>query len=45
MRDGAIAGDCIAMQLNESTAFRNRTRKLARYIGVISADRQRARRA
>jgi transcriptional regulator with XRE-family HTH domain len=39
------AGDCIAMQLNEPTAFRNRTRKPARYIVVISADRERARRA
>jgi transcriptional regulator with XRE-family HTH domain len=28
--------DCLAMQLNEPTAFRNRTRKTARYIVVIS---------
>jgi transcriptional regulator with XRE-family HTH domain len=31
--------DCLAMQLNEPTAFRNRTRKPARYIVVISTDR------
>jgi transcriptional regulator with XRE-family HTH domain len=35
-------GDCIAMQLNEPTTFRNRTRKAARYIVVVSTDRQRA---
>jgi len=28
--------DCLAMQLNEPTAFRNRTRKPARYIVVIA---------
>jgi transcriptional regulator with XRE-family HTH domain len=28
--------DCLAMRLNEPTAFRNRTRKAARYIVVIS---------
>ena len=38
------AGDCIAMQLNEPTAFRNRTRKATRYIVVISTERQRVRR-
>jgi len=34
-------GDCLAMQLNEPTAFRNSTRKPARYIVVISTDRSR----
>ncbi len=34
--------DCLAMQLNEPTAFRNRTRKPARYIVIISAERSRA---
>jgi transcriptional regulator with XRE-family HTH domain len=34
--------DCLAMQLNEPTAFRNRTRKPARYIVVIATDRSRA---
>jgi transcriptional regulator with XRE-family HTH domain len=33
--------DCLAMQLNESTAYRNRTRKPARYIVVISTERSR----
>jgi quercetin dioxygenase-like cupin family protein len=28
--------DCLAMQLNEPTAFRNRTRKPARYIVVVA---------
>jgi transcriptional regulator with XRE-family HTH domain len=30
--------DCLAMQLNEPTVFRNRTRKSARYIVVISSE-------
>jgi transcriptional regulator with XRE-family HTH domain len=34
--------DCLAMQLNEPVAFRNHTRKRARYIVVISTDRARA---
>jgi transcriptional regulator with XRE-family HTH domain len=34
--------DCLAMQLNEPTTFRNRTRKPARYIVVIATDRSRA---
>src|SRR5438067_12316380 len=34
--------DCLAMQLNEPTAFRNRTRKSARYIVVIATERSRA---
>ena len=34
--------DCLAMQLNEPTAFRNRTRKPARYIVVIASDPSRA---
>jgi transcriptional regulator with XRE-family HTH domain len=33
--------DCLAMQLNEPTAFRNRTRKPARYVVVIATDRAR----
>lgn len=32
------AGDCLAMQLNEPTAFRNRTRDVARYLVVLSTD-------
>lgn len=35
--------DCLAMQLNEPTTFRNRTRKPARYVVVLSSDRGRAR--
>jgi transcriptional regulator with XRE-family HTH domain len=31
--------DCLAMQLNQPTAFRNRTRKPARYIVVIATER------
>ncbi|HEY3067877.1 MAG TPA: XRE family transcriptional regulator [Methylomirabilota bacterium] len=34
--------DCLAMQLNEPTAFRNRTRKPARYIVIVASDRPRA---
>jgi transcriptional regulator with XRE-family HTH domain len=34
--------DCLAMQLNAPTAFRNRTRKAARYIVVIASERSRA---
>ena len=34
--------DCLAMQLNEPTTFRNRTRKPARYIVIIATDRSRA---
>ncbi len=34
--------DCLAMQLNEPTAFRNRTRRPARYIVVIASERSRA---
>jgi transcriptional regulator with XRE-family HTH domain len=34
-----FADDCLAMQLNEPTAFRNRTRKPARYIVVIAPER------
>jgi transcriptional regulator with XRE-family HTH domain len=36
--------DCLAMQLNEPTAFRNRTRKPARYIVVLSSEHTRAHR-
>lgn len=38
-------GDCLAMQLDAPTAFRNRTRKSARYIVVLGSDRATARRA
>jgi transcriptional regulator with XRE-family HTH domain len=34
--------DCLAMQLSERSAFRNRTRKSARYIVVVSTERSRA---
>ena len=33
--------DCLAMQLNEPTAFRNRARKAARYIVIIASERAR----
>jgi transcriptional regulator with XRE-family HTH domain len=36
------SGDCLAMQLNEPTAFRNRTRKSARYIVAIATEQTRA---
>lgn len=36
------ADDCLAMQLNEPVTFRNRTRKSARYLVVIAAERGRA---
>jgi transcriptional regulator with XRE-family HTH domain len=35
--------DCLAMQLNEPTTFRNRTRKPTRYVVVLSSERARAR--
>jgi transcriptional regulator with XRE-family HTH domain len=34
--------DCLAMRLNEPTAFRNRTRKPARYIVIVASERARA---
>ena len=34
--------DCLAMQLNEPTAFRNRTRKPVRYIVIIASEPVRA---
>ena len=34
--------DCLAMQLTEPTAFRNRTRKPARYIVIVASERSRA---
>ncbi len=34
--------DCLAMRLDQPTAFRNRTRKPARYTVVIASDRSRA---
>ena len=36
------ADDCLAMQLDEPITFRNRTRKAARYIVVLSTERSRA---
>ena len=35
-------GDCLAMQLNEPTAFRNRRRKPARYVVIVATERSRA---
>jgi transcriptional regulator with XRE-family HTH domain len=34
--------DCLAMQLNAPTAFRNRTRKPARYIVIVASEPARA---
>lgn len=34
--------DCLAMQLNEPTAYRNRTHKPARYIVIVATERSRA---
>jgi transcriptional regulator with XRE-family HTH domain len=34
--------DCLAMQLNDLVTFRNRTRKPARYVVVVSTERPRA---
>ena len=34
--------DCLAMTLDEPTAFRNRTRKPARYILIVATERSRA---
>ena len=34
--------DCLAMQLNEPIAYRNRTRKPARYVVIVATDRSRA---
>jgi uncharacterized cupin superfamily protein len=36
------ADDCLAMQLNQATAFRNRTRNAARYIVIVATERSRA---
>jgi transcriptional regulator with XRE-family HTH domain len=36
------AGDCLAMELNEPSAFRNRTRKPARYLVIVATERSRA---
>jgi transcriptional regulator with XRE-family HTH domain len=38
------ADDCLAMELTEPTAFRNRTRKPARYVVIVASDRGRGRR-
>jgi transcriptional regulator with XRE-family HTH domain len=35
------AGDCLAMTLDEPSAFRNRTRQPARYVVVIAGERPR----
>ena len=34
--------DCLAMQLDAPTAFRNRTRKPARYLVIVAGQRLRA---
>ena len=34
--------DCLAMRLDEPTAFRNRTRKPARYLVIVASERARA---
>ena len=34
--------DCLAMHVNQPTAFRNRTRRSARYVVVITSQRARA---
>ena len=34
--------DCLAMHLDEPTAFRNRTRKPARYLVIVVNERSRA---
>lgn len=34
-------GDCLAMQLAEPTAFRNRTRRAARYLVILATERPR----
>lgn len=39
------AGDCLAMRLDVPTAFRNRTRKRARYVVVVSSARATAARS
>jgi hypothetical protein len=33
--------DCLAMQLDQQTAFRNRTRKAARYVVIVATERSR----
>jgi len=35
-------GDCLAMQLNEPTAFQNRRRKRARYFVIVASERRRS---
>jgi transcriptional regulator with XRE-family HTH domain len=37
-----VEDDCLAMRLNEPTAFRNRTRKPARYLVIIASEGSRA---
>ena len=36
-----VEDDCLAMQLNERTVFRNRTRKPARYVVAVATERAR----
>ena len=38
-------GDCLAMKLDEPTAFRNRTRKPVRYLVIVATERRRAARS
>jgi transcriptional regulator with XRE-family HTH domain len=37
-----VQDDCLAMRLDQPTAFRNRTRRPARYVVVIATERARA---
>lgn len=37
-----LKGDCLAMRLNEPTAFYNGTRKAARYVVVVATEQSRA---
>jgi len=37
-----VEDDCLAMRLDEPTAFRNRTRKPARYLVIIASEGARA---
>jgi transcriptional regulator with XRE-family HTH domain len=37
-----MEGDCLAMQLNEPTAFRNRARRPAHYVVIVGTERWRA---
>jgi transcriptional regulator with XRE-family HTH domain len=37
-----VPDDCLAMRLDQPTAFRNRTRKAARYVVVVATERPRS---